>query len=103
MVGSYHIASIVSSSASQTSLLPPSHQTLSFQDANTYLAEAWKPGLADEYIYKHCWQVRDLAAWSNRLVIHTATSTTAYNGQERLHTRIRMRSREEDAPLTWKS
>ena len=76
--------------------------SLGFEQANTYLAEAWKPGLSEENIYKHQWQVGDLAAWSNRLVIHTATSTKAYEGQERLHTRIRMRSQEEDAPVSWK-
>mmetsp|Transcript_35868 Transcript_35868/g.61174 ORF Transcript_35868/g.61174 Transcript_35868/m.61174 type:complete len:407 (-) Transcript_35868:62-1282(-) len=98
MVGTYHVASIVSSSNS-CSL---KKKSLGFRDANAYLAKAWKPGLSEENVYKHRWRVGDLAAWSNRLVIHTATSTKAYDGQERLHTRIRMRSLEEDAPIPWK-
>jgi len=45
------------------------------------------------------WLVGDLVAWSNRLVIHTPTPTGKYKGRERLHTRIKMRIRCEDAPL----
>ena len=92
LVGTYHVSSITTSQ----------EQSLDFEKANAYLAEAWRPGLSEENVYKHKWKVGDLAAWSNRLVIHTATSTKAYEGQERLHTRIRMRSREEDAPKAWK-
>ena len=77
-------------------------RTLDFRDANAYLAEAWRPGLSDGNVYAHRWQVGDLAAWSNRLVIHTATSPRRYEGKERLHTRIRMRSRYEDAPMAWR-
>ena len=57
---------------------------------------------ADELLLKHTWRVGDLVAWSNRLVIHTATSTAPYAGQERLHTRIRMRSTPEHAPRAWR-
>ncbi|KAL9190036.1 hypothetical protein ACHAXT_007247 [Thalassiosira profunda] len=94
MVGTYHVASL----SSRTS---PSN-TLDFAEANAYLAEAWRPGLSEENVYSHRWRVGDVAAWSNRLVIHTATSTAAYAGEERLHTRIRMRSLEEDAPVAWR-
>ncbi|KAL7525052.1 hypothetical protein ACHAWF_001187, partial [Thalassiosira exigua] len=94
MVGTYHVASIVDAS---------SGRSLDFHEANAYLAEAWRPGLSKENVFAHRWRVGDLAAWSNRLVIHTATSTKAYEGQERLHTRIRMRSRDEDSPTAWKS
>jgi hypothetical protein len=98
LVGSYHVASI--SSLANGSGDPP---RLDFEDANKYMAEVWRPGLAEENIYRHRWCVGDLVAWSNRLVIHTATSTAAYAGEERLHTRIRMRSQPEDAPKAWKS
>ena len=98
LVGSYHVASL--SSLANGSGDPP---RLDFEDANKYMAEVWRPGLAEENIYRHRWCVGDLVAWSNRLVIHTATSTAAYAGEERLHTRIRMRSQPEDAPKAWKS
>lgn len=97
MVGTYHVASLgLIGDAAGT---PPQ---LGFEGANRYVAEAWKPGLSEELIYKHKWCVGDLVAWSNRLVIHTATSTAAYQGKERLHTRIRMRSQPEHAPVPWK-
>ena len=96
LVGSYHVASI--SSLADSASDPP---RLDFEGANKYMAEVWKPGLSDEYLYRHQWRVGDLVAWSNRLVIHTATSTSAYAGEQRLHTRIRMRSRPEDAPKSW--
>mmetsp|Transcript_25320 Transcript_25320/g.53893 ORF Transcript_25320/g.53893 Transcript_25320/m.53893 type:complete len:405 (-) Transcript_25320:363-1577(-) len=102
LVGTYHVASIISNSGSSA---PPTQQKpscLGFREANAYLAKAWRPGLSDENVYAHRWHAGDLAAWTNRLVIHTATSTSAYEGQERLHTRIRMRSQEEDAPVAWK-
>lgn len=93
MVGSYHISSIRCSA---------SGKTLDFEQANVYLAKAWGPGLSEENVYGHKWEVGDVAAWSNRLVIHTATSTKSYQGQERLHTRIRMRSRKEDGLVAWR-
>lgn len=98
LVGSYHVASI-SHLEDDISDEP----RLGFNDANRYMAEVWKPGLAEENIYKHHWKIGDLVAWSNRLVIHTATSTAAYVGEDRLHTRIRMRSLTEDAPVAWKT
>ena len=97
LVGSYHVASI-SSLADDAN--DPSR--LDFDNANEYMAEVWRPGLAEENIYRHQWRVGDLVAWSNRLVIHTATSTAAYAGEERLHTHIRMRSQPDDAPEAWK-
>ncbi len=97
MVGTYHVASI--SHLNDPLDAPP---RLGFEEANRYVAEAWKPGLQEEHVYKHQWKVGDLAMWSNRLVIHTATSTKYYEGEERLHTRIRMRAREEDSPSAWK-
>lgn len=97
LVGSYHVASI--SSLADSASDPP---RLNFEEANKYMAEVWKPGLSSENLYRHQWRVGDLVAWSNRLVIHTATSTSAYAGEQRLHTRIRMRSRPEDAPKAWK-
>mmetsp|Transcript_5709 Transcript_5709/g.12435 ORF Transcript_5709/g.12435 Transcript_5709/m.12435 type:complete len:377 (+) Transcript_5709:29-1159(+) len=105
LVGTYHVASIIannSSSSSQPTISMQQQTSLGFQEANAYLAKAWRPGLSKENVYAHRWEVGDLAAWTNRLVIHTATSTKAYEGEERLHTRIRMRSREEDAPMAWK-
>jgi hypothetical protein len=93
MVGTYHISS---------ALCRVTGKTLEFERANAYLAKAWAPGLADEYVYSYKWEVGDLAAWSNRLVIHSATSTAAYRGKERLHTRIRMRSAEEDGLIAWR-
>ena len=74
-----------------------------FDAANQYLKKAWAPGLADDLVYAHSWEVGDIVAWSNRLVIHTATSTAKYpEGAERLHTRIRMRSTEAHKPLAWR-
>ena len=99
LVGTYHVASIVDRVAGSAATTMP---TLGFKEANAYLAEAWRPGLSDENVYAHRWREGDLAAWTNRLVIHTATSPAAYEGGERLHTRIRMRSKEEDAPVAWK-
>jgi alpha-ketoglutarate-dependent taurine dioxygenase len=93
MVGSYHVSSVVCSATGKT---------LDFERANAYLAKAWKPGLSEENIYSHQWEVGDVAAWSNRLVIHTATSTKSYQGQERMHIRVRMRSREEDGIVAWR-
>lgn len=92
LVGTYHIASLTCRNTGKR---------LDFEQANAYLAEAWRSGLSEDLVYAHKWQVGDVAAWSNRLVIHTATSTKAYDGEERLHTRIRMRSREEHAPIPW--
>jgi len=97
LVGTYHVASL--------NLLddpPDAPPLLDFDEANEYAAKAWGPGLSDEWIYRHCWSVGDVAVWSNRLVIHTATSTASYAGEERLHTRIRMRSEEEYAPRPWR-
>lgn len=93
LVASYHVAGLEAAGAS-----------LGFEAANRYLADAWAPGLSDELIYAHRWQEGDLVAWSNRLVIHTATSTAPYaaSGQQRLHTRIRMRSEPEHAPKAWR-
>ena len=90
MVGTYHVHSLTAGDRS-----------LSFDDANEYLRRAWAPGLAPELVYKHTWRVGDVVAWSNRLVIHTATSPANYAGEQRLHTRVRMRSTEEHAPRAW--
>ena len=92
MVGSYHVRSLTAG-----------ERTLDFDAANAYLADAWAPGLMPHLLLKHEWRVGDLVAWSNRLVIHTATSTAPYVGQERLHTRIRMRSGPEHAPQPWRA
>ncbi|EOD18292.1 hypothetical protein EMIHUDRAFT_196463 [Emiliania huxleyi CCMP1516] len=90
LVGSYHVAALRSRG-----------RTLGFDEANAYVAAAWAPGLEEGLLLKHRWRVGDLVAWSNRLVIHTATSTAPYRGKERLHTRIRMRSTPEHAPQAW--
>ena len=67
LVGSYHVAALRSRS-----------RTLGFDEANAYVAAAWAPGLEEGLLLKHRWRVGDLVAWSNRLVIHTATSTAPY-------------------------
>jgi len=54
-------------------------------------------------VYAHAWEEGDLAAWSNRLVIHTATSTNLYAGQTRIHHRIRLRAAAEFTPEAWLS
>mmetsp|Transcript_13827 Transcript_13827/g.15978 ORF Transcript_13827/g.15978 Transcript_13827/m.15978 type:complete len:349 (+) Transcript_13827:401-1447(+) len=101
LVGTYHVASL--GLIGDDVLAPGTPPRLGFEEANAYMAKAWKPGLAEELLYRHQWRVGDLIAWSNRLVIHTATSTVAYKGEERLHTRIRMRSQPEHVPIAWKS
>ena len=92
LVGSYHVSSLTAGA-----------RTLDFDAANRYLAAAWAPGLDESLLLKHQWRVGDLVAWSNRLVIHTATSTAPYAGQDRLHTRIRMRSAPEHSPTAWRA
>ncbi|KAL7471311.1 hypothetical protein ACHAXS_011614 [Conticribra weissflogii] len=48
MVGTYHVASI--SHLNDPLDAPP---RLGFEEANRYVAEAWKPGLQEAYVYKH--------------------------------------------------
>jgi hypothetical protein len=50
-------------------------------------------------VYTHEWQVGDLAAWSNRLLTHTATSTRQGEGKT---AHKDTRSRDEDALMVWK-
>jgi hypothetical protein len=50
-------------------------------------------------MYVHEWQVGDLAAWSNRLLIHTATSTRQGEGKT---AHKDTRSHDEDALMAWK-
>ncbi len=50
-------------------------------------------------VYAHEWQVDNLAAWSNRLLIHTATSTRRGEG---MTAQKDTRSRDEDALMAWK-
>ena len=83
LVASYHVASI--SSLADGPGGPP---RLDFEDANQYMAVVWGPGLVEDNIYRHRRRLGDHVAWSNRLFIHTATSTSAYAGEERLHTCI---------------
>ena len=98
MVGTYHVHSI---RALASGGLPETN--LGFDEANAYVAKAWAPGLQEHLLLRHTWRVGDLVAWSNRLVIHTATSTAPYasSGEQRLHTRIRMRAAPEFAPRAW--
>jgi hypothetical protein len=50
-------------------------------------------------MYTHEWQVRDLAAWSNCLLIHTATSTRRGEGKTAHED---TRSHDKDALMVWK-
>jgi hypothetical protein len=50
-------------------------------------------------VYAHEWQVSNLAAWSNRLLIHTATSTRQGEGKT---AHVDTRSRDKDALMVWK-
>jgi hypothetical protein len=53
----------------------------------------------EDDVYAHEWQVGNLAAWSNCLLIHTAMSTRQ---GERKTAREDMRSHDEDALMAWK-
>jgi hypothetical protein len=53
----------------------------------------------EDEVYTHEWQVGNLAAWSNHLLIHTATSTRRREGKT---AHKEMRSRDEDALMAWK-
>ena len=50
-------------------------------------------------VYTHKWQVGNLAAWSNCLLIHIPTSTRQGEGKT---AHKDTRSREEDALMAWK-
>eukprot|EP00908_Phaeocystis_cordata_P018326 Transcript_29748.p1 GENE.Transcript_29748~~Transcript_29748.p1 ORF type:complete len:371 (-),score=86.17 Transcript_29748:219-1331(-) len=79
LVGSYHVAALsVAGGGEGGEGGEGGGRQLGFAAANAYVAAAWAPGLAPELVYAHRWRVGDLVAWSNRLVIHTATSTSAY-------------------------
>jgi hypothetical protein len=53
----------------------------------------------EDNVYAHEWQVGDLAAWSNRLLIHTATSTRRGEGKTAHED---TRSCDKDALMAWK-
>ncbi len=53
----------------------------------------------EDDVYAHEWQVGILAAWSNCLLIHTATSTRREEGKT---PHKDTRSRDEDALMAWK-
>ncbi|KAL1511033.1 hypothetical protein AB1Y20_005858 [Prymnesium parvum] len=58
---------------------------------------------AKDEVILHQWRVGDLVAWSNRLVIHSATSTKLYApGATRIHHRIRLRSADNHKPSAWR-
>jgi hypothetical protein len=50
-------------------------------------------------VYVHEWQVGNLAAWSNRLLIHTATSTRRGEGKTAHKDTM---SHDKDALMAWK-
>jgi hypothetical protein len=50
-------------------------------------------------MYAHEWHVGNLAAWSNCLLIHTATSTRQGEGKIAYED---MRSHDKDALMAWK-
>jgi hypothetical protein len=53
----------------------------------------------EDDVYAPEWQVGDLAAWSNPLLIHTATSTRQGEGKT---AHKDTRSRDKDALMVWK-
>ncbi len=53
----------------------------------------------EDDVYMHKWQVGDLAAWSDCLLIHTATSTRRGEGKT---AREDTRSHDKDALIVWK-
>jgi alpha-ketoglutarate-dependent taurine dioxygenase len=53
----------------------------------------------EDDVYAHEWQVGNLAVWSNRLLIHTATSTRREEGKT---AHKDTRSRDKDALMAWK-
>jgi hypothetical protein len=50
-------------------------------------------------MFAHEWQISDLAAWSNRLLIHTTTSMRQGEGKT---AHENTRSRDEDVLMAWK-
>jgi hypothetical protein len=53
----------------------------------------------EDNVYAHKWQVGNLAAWSNHLLIHTATSTRQGEGKTAHED---TRSHDKDALMVWK-
>ncbi len=53
----------------------------------------------EDDVYVHEWQVGNLAAWRNCLLIHTATSTRRGEGKTAHED---TRSRDEDVLMAWK-
>ena len=67
--------------------------------------QAYREALrATDEVILHAWRVGDLVAWSNRLVIHSATSTKLYPaGSTRIHHRIRLRAADSHRPAAWRA
>ncbi len=65
----------------------------------TYHVSSIVPVDYEDDVYAHEWQVGDLAAWSNCLLIHTATSTKRGEGKI---AHKDTRSRDKDALMAWK-
>ncbi|KAJ1457976.1 hypothetical protein M885DRAFT_514519 [Pelagophyceae sp. CCMP2097] len=69
-----------------------------FDEANDAVERAWAPE-SNDVAYVHKWLVGDVVAWTNRLVIHTATNSSSYAGKTRIHHRIRIRAPPGNAPM----
>ncbi len=65
----------------------------------TYHVSSIVPVDYKDNMYVHEWQVGNLGAWSNRLLIHTTTSTRRGEG---MTAHKDTRSRDEDALMAWK-
>lgn len=76
--------------------------TLGFDEANAFLARAWAPGVADGLVHAHAWRVGEIAIWSNRLVLHSATALPP-GPEARVHHRVRLRAAPTHAPRAWRA
>lgn len=53
------------------------------------LSEALYPGVTEEVRYEHVWEEGDFVAWSNTLVLHSASDASGISGDRLIH-RVRL-------------
>jgi alpha-ketoglutarate-dependent taurine dioxygenase len=70
-----------------------SGKTWTQEESQDLIGECLRQGLRNGNMYQHRWDPLDFVVWSNRCMLHSATETDAYRGQDRLFHRIRMASK----------